>query len=193
MGKSESDDRSCAAVYQLLGRLWSEEASASLIADLQRDPLRRWYLKVGGMVPDGPADEARQQLACDYCRLLLGPSRHLPPYQSVWTHERFSAEPASSMLQFFSLVGEAQDPEDMPDQLGLQLQLMGTFVEETGSSNDAEELHELARTYFRLHLCWPTPFLNAVHNEDPDGFYGRLARVTQQFLSLERVTWLPNH
>ena len=88
------------AIYSLLARLWLREVDQQLAEQLNAPPLRDLFVEAGGVLPSGIGGGALEQLAADYCQLLVGPKNHLPPYQSVWQSGQFCGTPTESMARY---------------------------------------------------------------------------------------------
>jgi TorA maturation chaperone TorD len=196
--------RTLALTYRLFGRLWIRELDAPLLAELTAGNLGDAFRAAGGTPPPDADPVTCEALAADYCRLLLGPSDHWPPYQSVWTDGQFQGQPAVSMRRYLDLLDPAPKvPSDvMPDHLGIQLDVMGLFISAmiAGNTNGHKtpppgrqptqaELNQLAARFFRDHLRWPGPLLRKVHECAETDFYRTLATVTEQFLESEAHSW----
>ena len=190
-----------ANIYSLLGRMWLSEVDASLVSDLRDTKLGEAFVSVGGAVPELDSVEA---LAAEYCRLLIGPKDHLPPFQSVWERGELQSDTTSSVQKFAGALRyePTNGPVSMMDHIGIQLELMGiacSMASETLSTSDdsvtkddestAPEF-ELAREFFRRHLLWPSELLESVHGRAELTFYKSLAKLTAEFLDSEQQAWL---
>lgn len=202
--QTANERHTLALTYRLFGRLWIRELDAPLLAELTAGKLAAAFQAVGGTSPPANDPATREALAADYCGLLLGPSHHWPPYQSVWTDGQFQGQPAAGMRRYLDLWDPAPAvPSDvMPDHLGIQLDVMGLFVSATiaGNTNghgmpppdrppSQAELRRLAARFFDDHLRWPGPLLRKVRESAETDFYRTLAVVTGQFLESEAQSW----
>ncbi len=190
--QSANDTAATASVYRLLARLWMREVDRPLLLALATPPLRDTFVDAGGVLPDSIAQATIDELAIDYCRLLIGPSGHLPPYQSVWQTGQLQSQTVTSMQTFIEITGyqaSAKSDLTLPDHLALQLDLAGHITEQFQHSDrdtpDLATLDDLRRTYFATHLQWPSEFLQAVKSRSDSAFYGSLASLTESFLQQE--------
>ncbi len=111
---------------RLVARLWQTEVDSELLALLAQPALRDEWIACGGFVPAAIKSSVVDDLAAEYCRLFLGPRDHLPPYQSVWTQQRFHGDATVSTAQFRELLSDhapSLPAGTPPDHLGYQLEL----------------------------------------------------------------------
>ena len=178
------------SVYQLLARLWTEEPG-DLLTELSSEPLRSAWLQLGGVIPDHESAELRSALDEDYCRLFVGPKGHLPPIQSVWEGGELDTAVTTSLREFDSIIGF-----ELPwsfavvdDHLGNELWAMGQLLHKADglSPGQSSIADDLAGAFFKGHLSWTEPLLDAVVGREGEQFYGTLATITRQFLGDEAV------
>ena len=181
-----------AGFYRLLSRLWVAEIDQEWFDALSSGSLSEVAADLGLQV-EGSAKEVIEQLATEYCRLVIGPQGHIPPHQSVWTEGQFQGHTAVSMQQYLEVVGEEVD-STMSDHLGVQLGVMSLVVDELASSlkddTKRNSLTELARSFFSDHVEWIEQFLVQAGKSTGSEFYSRLIAVTGEFLVAERREWL---
>ncbi len=177
-------------VYRLLGRLWQREADKQLLHHLRTPALRTSLEAVGGVVPV-PKPSTLNRLAEDYCQLFIGPSGHLPPFQSVWQSGQFCGDALASMRSYVDIAryDAGEDESGMLDHLGKQLDLMAHILESLAQvPGQRASCEDLPEAYFHAHLTWPTPLLEAVNNRAQTPFYRSLASMTKSFLHGEAST-----
>jgi TorA maturation chaperone TorD len=190
-------------VYRLLARLWLREVDEALWSALRQPPLSEFFTQAGGLPPEAEVDE----LAIDFCQLFLGPTGHLPPYQSVWERGQFQSPATSSMHAFADLIGYefgSQPHAAMPDHLGVQLDVMASILEVVADAFAAEDATdcdraaagnridtatEVATTFFQRHLAWPEPLFLAAEPRATTGFYRSVIALTREFLHHEQRAW----
>ena len=181
-----------AGFYRLLSRLWVAEIDQEWFDALSSGSLSEVAADLGLQV-EGSAKEVIEQLATEYCRLMIGPQGHIPPHQSVWTEGQFQGHTTVSMQRYLEVVGEEVD-STMCDHLGVQLGVMGLVVDELADSlqdnTKRNSLTELARSFFGDHVAWIEQFLMRAGTSTGSKFYGRLIAVTGEFLHAERHEWL---
>lgn len=179
-------------LYRLLARLWLREVDRDLARELRSPPLCDAFVEAGGTLPVDDREQTLEELAIDFCQLLLGPTNHLPPYQSVWETGQFQGATTASMKQFIDVVG--YDLRVLPkgmmlDHLGVQLDLMGHLLRQCaiGQSEpeDLNSLSELAHAFFTSHLQWPTDLLDVAARRATTEFYRSVVLLTHRFLKSE--------
>ncbi len=184
------DDRrfEMTAALGLLSFLWAAELTRDSLVELTESELSEPWRQLGGWLPataDDVTDRLLEELAVDYCQLLVGPRGHLPPVQSVWDSSRFQSDSARSMQQFISGM-EVFDPcVPLVDHLAVQLQYAARLYSvPLGLLKPPERgaLCELAGIFFDRHLTWPGPLLERIEGQSQTMFYRGLARVTRKLL-----------
>ena len=179
------DYRQLSAVYDLLGRLWLEELDLDLLTALASEELKPAIEHLGGSVPDSIDEDTVEELAVDYCQLLIGPQGHVSPLQSVWQNRTLQSESAVSMRKFFEYLPGFDVEEQMDDHIGIQLQYMGELFERAANAEDRDLVEQFAEDFFEKHLKWASPFFAAVAEKAETEFYAGLANLTANFLNLE--------
>lgn len=120
------------SVAKLLGELWLREVTLQRLQQLHADRSIGDSLKSLGMeLPSVNADavDAKiEELAIDYCQLLIGPKGHLSPVQSVWVAEQFQSSCVDAMKSFFELLPGYQPPGSFHDHIGVQLDFAGSVL-----------------------------------------------------------------
>lgn len=173
------------AVCRLLAILWAKELTTPTLQLLASPDVQDLWTTLGGTVP---SEEQLDDLAETYCRLFIGPAGHLPPIQSVWTDGELQSNVVAS-LQEFAACCDYESPWSglLPDHLGNALQLMGLLLAKAGLEDQADRIEvaaDLTAAFHGQHLTWAVPYTEKVAQAD-DGFYGRLAAITADFLRLE--------
>lgn len=176
--------------YRLLARMWLAEVDAPLLQTLQDPKLRDSFLAAGGVLS---CDLALEELSLDYCRLFIGPTGHLPPYQSVWESGQLQGAMAVSMERFIEITDYpvlALPSGTILDHLGVQLDVMGhllaDFVSRSFDTAATLEVSELALSCFARHLTWPDDLLDAAALRATTEFYRAVIGMTRDFLACER-------
>lgn len=176
-----------AAVYELLGRLWHDAPDDEVLRHIQS-----WSRQAD--VPDSAQrlaaacerpQDGQDDLAVEFTRLFIGPSDHLPPFQSVWEERRLEGEAAASLRRYAEVLGD----DTRTDHFSCELLMMATILNDGG---DPASLESLAQSFFADHLTWPSDLLGAVENRSTEPFYVALAQFTRDFLTTERSVLLPS-
>jgi len=182
-----------AGLYGLLARLWLREVDAALLEQLRSPALCEIFMQAGGSLPGKETDRAVAELATDYCQLFIGPTEHLPPFQSVWQSGQFQSEATTSMRRWSKVTHYKPAPSamaTMPDHLGVQLDVMGRIVGgcfgAEGTSNRNGSADAVAQSFFHHHLSWPTPLLELAIRRTKSTFYRSMIEMTRVFLESEQ-------
>ena len=180
------------AMYRLLARLWVREVDAELMQQFQSPQLRDAFAAAGGKLPSDAGEAAIEDLAIDYCQLFIGPSDHLPPYQSVWHSGQFHGSPVESMRRYIDVAGYASDERQsglMLDHLGVQLDVMSHLLKDLAgrrrNSKEHQAVQDLADAFFQSHLQWPSNLLDAAFERATSGFYRSVIFLTREYLKSE--------
>ena len=65
------------AVYALLSQLWEHEVTLELLEQINEPQLKSSLTKLGAYVPEEVSQAVVDELAIDYCQLLVGPKNHI--------------------------------------------------------------------------------------------------------------------
>ena len=171
-----------AAVYGLLAKLWVQELDAPTLRALAEPPLVDVWRSLGGQVPADQNQQTIDELAADYCQLLIGPSDPVSPVQSIWMEDRYEGSAATSMQQFFDLLPGYRPPANIRDHIGNQFDYLGELFARAANDDYPETYTGLARNFMQKHLAWTSPFFAEVEARAETDFYRGLARVTRSFL-----------
>ncbi|MEE2990151.1 MAG: molecular chaperone TorD family protein [Planctomycetota bacterium] len=185
---SSSEERSArSGLYRLLARLWLREIDGPFLERLGSGSLGGAFAEAGGVLPTLVTGEQVEALEVEFCRLFLGPSKHFPPYQSVWQAGQLEGEACRSVRDFAAVVHydiDAAAPGVMVDHLAVQLGLMG-HVLGTDMGGPAEVVDEWEALFFASHLQWPEPLLVGVMERVESEFYASMISLTRAFLQSE--------
>jgi TorA maturation chaperone TorD len=195
---STSDEMAAlAGIYGLLARLWLREVDASLLDELRSAPLCECFAQAGGILPKKDDADAIEELAIDYCQLFVGPSGHLPPFQSVWQNGQFQGNSATSMKEWTEVISYDSTHlarATMLDHLGVQLDVMGRILSQIPIAHEKTDRNispnEIPKTFCRKHLTWPTPLLEVAIERAKSKFYRSMIRMTRDFLKSEQRYWM---
>ena len=179
--ESSADDAiQRAAAYEFLGRLWASEVDGDLLAQLLKpSDIHDAFLAAGGDIQMSAASV--NELAEDYCQLFLGPTNHLPPYQSVWIDGQFAGESSVDMKKWCELV-HFESTAIEPDQLGVQLTVMSRISATANVPMESD--------FFGRHLTWPSKLIATATQRARTGFYRSVTKMTAEFLESESARLL---
>ncbi|MEM7454082.1 MAG: molecular chaperone TorD family protein [Planctomycetota bacterium] len=185
-----------AAVARLAARLWLFEVDAEMLSILRNADIVAAFSESGFPVPETLADKNNDaqsaatendsalidELAVDFCSLLVGPKGHVPPVESVWRSDRFEGQPAADSRTFFELLPRYQPPSKISDHIGTQLDFVAAVLE---ADTDEPEVFEIVVRFARQRLEWTAPFLSAVERRE-NKFYCWLAKLTADLIDTLR-------
>ncbi len=179
------DYQQLAAVYDLLSNLWLEEIDLELLNALASIELKTAIKTLGGTIPDKIDEDTVDELAVDYCQLLIGPKNCVSPIQSDWQNQTLAAETAASIKKYFELLPGFEPRSNLSDHIGVQMQFMGELFQRAADAEDKKLVDAIADQFFQEHLSWTAPFLAEVGTRAKTEFYAGLANLTANFLNLE--------
>lgn len=182
---SPEDYLQLSSVYSLLSRLWLREVDLPLLTALNEADMRDAYLNMGGKLPDGISENVVEDLAVDYCQLLVGPKYHISPVQSVWQENKLQGSAASSMSRYFEAIPNFESPSSIVDHVGVQLAFIAELFLQASLSENPDAYEEIASQFFVDHVAWTTPFFDKVQNQATTDFYKGLAHISREFLAFE--------
>ncbi len=182
---SPEDYLQLSSVYSLLSRLWLREVDLPLLTSLNEPDMREAYENMGGQLPDGISDKAVEELAVDYCQLLIGPKYHISPVQSIWAENKLQGSPASSMNRYFEALPSFDPPSTIVDHIGVQLAFIAELFLQASMADNPDAFEEIASHFFVDHVAWTTPFFEKIQAQATTDFYKGLADISSEFLAFE--------
>ena len=177
--------KALAASCELLGRLWVHELTQEQIAQLRDPQLADQLVALGCDLSELENETAQEDLAIDYCQLLIGPADAVSPFQSVHDEGRFHGEAFASCQKFHQLVqgGVPVQCAENPDHFAAQLLFLATVMDLSGDeSGQAAEAGEVMQAFFDQHVRWTDQILVGLSGKAKSRFYQSLARVTRSFV-----------
>lgn len=170
-----------AAVLSLLSRIWARELDSRTLAAMNQDPFLSAWRQAGGLAAGSANEKTLEELAVDYCQLLVGPRNHVSPIQSVWDQKRFQGNATASMKKYIDMLTGFQPCVDIQDHVAVQLQLFGTLVELSAQAKKPV-FKGLTTAFAQDHLEWTYPFFEQLEAKAQTPFYQSAARVSRSFL-----------
>ena len=177
-------DSQLAAITGLLARLWLREVDLATLEAMGTSSFCKTYIELGGVIPVAVNQEIVEQLAHEYCQLLVGPQHQISPVQSVWRENQFQASTAGSMSRFFELIPGYNPPSNLLDHIGVQLDFLSQLL----ARSEQPETKDIIEHFGKTHLNWTGSFLNRVEQSTSSNFYRGLAVVTRE---LTRTIFFP--
>jgi TorA maturation chaperone TorD len=190
-------------IYGFLSSLFREEISAERLSQI-KDPAIKEVLSEMGIQYDifskKDQDQLLEDLAVEYTRLFLGPDKHISPHEAVhhqrddgdWgVHWGGSTVDVKKFIETTSLEYK-QEYSGMPDHISVELDFM-----KEAAGREAQALEEkdwegalycqkMEKKFIYDHLIkWIPAFCDKIISQAEISFYGDLADVTKDFITLE--------
>ena len=181
------EHQSIANVYELLSRLWLREVDVELLDAIVASPLAD---ELNVNAERASQTDLLNELATQYCALFIGPKDHLPPYQSVWQTGQLQSETTDSVrayteaLRAADLIGQSE----MADHLGHQMLVMSEIHRRLAKTDD-NNLRDLGHEFFRTHLNWASPLIQAANDRTCSNFYQKVVALSGELLAAELISW----
>lgn len=172
------------SVYALLSKLWQSEIDLPTLQALNEPDMRDAYESMGGFVPEAN-DQVIEELAVDYCQLLIGPQNPISPVQSVWEENKFEGRAAVSMRKYFETIPSFQTDEKVVDHIGVQLAFMAELFSQASTADHPETFENVAAHFVADHVAWSEEFFTRIEERAQTGFYKGLAKLSRDFLAFE--------
>ncbi len=189
-------------LYGFLAAVYREEPTPEFLRHL-RDPPFRQALAAAGVALDQnllslPEEELVSELALEYTRLFLGPGKHVSPYASVHLPAgggSLYGAPTAAVKRFIESTGARYrlDYRGLPDHISVELEFMQVVVlteaEAWGSQDhkQARKCLSIEKEFIDTHLAgWVPIFREKVCQQAELSFYCQMAKMTQEFLRMER-------
>ena len=169
---------SFSAVAKLLGRFWLNEIDLEMLQAIAAPEFRESFEELGGFVPDPVNSTVVEQLAVEYCSLLVGPQGHISPVESVWSENQFQSKSSSMMNRCFELIPGYVPASNISDHIGVQLDFLGELLARSGD----EATDEIVEHFVATHLRWTAPFFDQIQDRTESRFYHGLAAVTRALI-----------
>jgi TorA maturation chaperone TorD len=173
----------------LLGSCWLKEMTEESLSALGEsrsaelnEALRKLEWKIPQPASSDARDEVIEELAIDYCRLLVGPKGHLSPVESVWVTDQFQSETVSAMQAFFDLLPGYQPPSSLQDHIGVQLDYAGHLLVAAGNLQDPAAFEPVA-AFCGSRLGWIDGLLRGGKSRARTDFYRGLSTATERWVA----------
>ncbi len=197
-------------LYRLLGRLYLTEVDEALLAQLKAmqfpedtgaAELDEGYKLLRGYLAN-PGDNAIEDLAVDYARMLLGAGIYEKdpvayPYESVFTSKKrlIMQEAWEDVVRIYSAHGFVKRDKNIPeDHLGLELEFMAELIAEGRKAEAAGNKEAFGaslaaqKSFLETHLLnWLPKFRDEMMKCPGTDFYKGVAKVTAGFAALDQA------
>jgi len=171
-----------AEIVKLIGRLWLFEVNQLTLESMCGSEFREAYESLGGELPEAVSPETVEQLAIEYCELLIGPKEHISPVQSIWSEAQYQAETAASMNRFFDVLPAYRPQSSLQDHIGVQFDFLSELMRLVRDPEQGEVVREVIQCFVDEHLSWSLPMFEKIVSETNSSFYRGLAIVSANFV-----------
>ncbi len=191
-------------LYGLLSLIYNRELTAETLRELKkpefRETLSKLEIQWGGDFFNKPEEELLLDLTLEYTRLFIGPGKHASPHESVYREDKEGkgllwgevTVEVREIIEGAGLKYEA-DYKGIPDHISVELEFMQRLTKyeyETRESGDREKASrclEHEKRFLESHLDkWVPLFCDKVMEEGKLPFYREIARLTKEYISLEK-------
>ena len=190
-------------IYGFLASMFREEITAERLRQIKAPSIKKVLTEMGlryDIFSQKEQDELLEDLAVEYARLFLGPDKHISPHESIhhqrddgdWgTHWGASTVDVKKFIETAGLEYK-QEYSGMPDHISVELEFM-----REAAGCEAQALKEkdwegalycqkMEKKFICDHLIkWIPAFCDKISSQAEISFYGDLAEVTKEFITLE--------
>jgi TorA maturation chaperone TorD len=190
-------------IYGFLSSMFREEITAERLRQIKTPVIKEVLSEMGlryDILSRKNQDQLIEDLAVEYARLFLGPDKHISPHESVhhqrddgdWgTHWGASTVDVKKFIETAGLEYK-QEYTGMPDHISAELDFMKEAAEREAQAleeNDWEGAlycQKMEKKFISDHLIkWIPAFCDKIISQAEISFYGDLADVTKDFITLE--------
>jgi TorA maturation chaperone TorD len=190
-------------IYGFLSSMFREEITAERLRQIKTPVIKEVLSEMGlryDILSRKDQDQLIEDLAVEYARLFLGPDKHISPHESVhhqrddgdWgTHWGASTVDVKKFIETAGLEYK-QEYTGMPDHISAELDFMKEAAEREAQAleeNDWEGAlycQKMEKKFISDHLIkWIPAFCDKIISQAEISFYGDLADVTKDFITLE--------
>ena len=188
-------------LYGFLAVIYREEPTAELLRRIKDPPFLRALGGVGITLDEDLLDRPEEQLVSDleleYTRLFIGPAQHIPPHESVHSPSDTGSlwgRTTMAVKRVIESIGVEFRPgyHGIPDHISVDLEFMQrlTEIEAEAWWQDADVAArwlQIEQQFVEEHLAkWVPLFCERVLAAAEHSFYREMARLTRDFIALER-------
>ncbi|NOX97111.1 MAG: molecular chaperone TorD family protein [Nitrospirae bacterium] len=191
-------------LYGLLSLIYNRELTAETLRELKkpefRETLSKLNIQLGGDFFNKPEEELLLDLTLEYTRLFIGPGRHISPHESVYREDKEDkgllwGEATVEVKEIIEGAGleYKADYKGIPDHISIELEFMQRLTKyeheawESGDREKACRCLEYEKLFLESHLDkWVPLFCDKVMEEGKLTFYREMARLTKEYISLEK-------
>ena len=183
--------------------MFREEITAERLRQI-KDPAIKEVLSEMGIQYDifskKDQDQLLEDLAVEYTRLFLGPDKHISPHEAVH-HQRDDGDwgvhwggSTVDVKKFIETTGleYKQEYSGMPDHISVELEFMKEAAGREAQAIEEKDwegalyCQKMEKKFICDHLIkWIPAFCDKIISQAEISFYGDLADVTKDFITLE--------
>jgi TorA maturation chaperone TorD len=190
-------------IYGFLSSLFREEISAERLRQIKTPIIKEALSEMGlhyDILSQKDQDQLLEDLAVEYARLFLGPDKHISPHESVhhqrddgdWgTHWGGSTVDVKKFIETTGLEYK-QEYSGMPDHISAEFDFMKEAAGREAQAIEEKDwegalyCQKMEKKFICDHLIkWIPPFCDKISSQAEITFYGDLADVTKNFITLE--------
>ena len=190
-------------IYGFLSSMFREEINAERLRQIKGPVIQEVLSEMGVQYEiffQDNQDQLLEDLAVEYARLFLGPDKHISPHESVhhqrddgdWgTHWGGSTVDVKKFIETAGLKYK-QEYTGMPDHISVELDFMKEAAEREAQALEEKDwegalyCQKMEKKFICEHLIkWIPEFCDKIISQAEISFYGDLADVTKDFITLE--------
>lgn len=190
-------------IYGFLSAMFREEITAERLRQIKAPIIKEALAEMGlqyDIFFQKGQDELLEGLAVEYARLFLGPDKHISPHESIH-HQRddgdWGAHWGGSTVDVKKFIETAgleykQEYSGMPDHISVEFEFMKEAAGREAQAIEEKDwegalyCQKMEKKFICEHLIkWIPAFCDKIISQAENSFYGDLADVTKDFITLE--------
>jgi len=190
-------------IYGFLSSMFREEITVERLRQIKGPAIKEVLSEMGikyEIFSKKDQDELLEDLAVEYARLFLGPDKHISPHEAVhhqrddgdWgTHWGGSTVDVKKFIETTGLEYK-QEYSGMPDHISVELDFMKEAAGREAQAIEEKDwegalyCQKMEKKFICGHLIkWIPTFCDKIISQAEISFYGDLADVTKDFITLE--------
>ncbi len=190
-------------IYGFLSSMFREEINAERLLQIKGPDIKEVLSEMGiqyEIFSQKDQDQLLEDLAVEYARLFLGPDKHISPHEAVH-HQRDDGDwgvhwggSTVDVKKFIETTGleYKQEYSGMPDHISVELDFMKEAAGREAQAIEEKDwegalyCQKMEKKFICDHLIkWIPTFCDKIISQAEISFYGDLADVTKDFITLE--------
>ena len=190
-------------IYGFLSSMFREEITAERLRQIKGPDIKEVLSEMGiqyEIFSKKDQDQLLEDLAVEYTRLFLGPDKHISPHEAVH-HQRDDGDwgvhwggSTVDVKKFIETTGleYKQEYSGMPDHISVELDFMKEAAGREAQAIEEKDwegalyCQKMEKKFICDHLIkWIPTFCDKIISQAEISFYGDLADVTKDFITLE--------